>query len=117
VSLSGTGTAPPIVSLSPYNLSFGSITVGSSSDPQTVTVTNTGTTALTLGRSAIALSGTNPSDYSQTNNCGWQIAAGASCTINVTFKPKSSGSRPASVTITSNAKNSPQTANLNGSGK
>lgn len=117
VSLTGTGLTPPTASLSPRTLSFGSVLVNSSSTPQTITLTNTGQSTLTLsGSSAIAITGTNPGDYSQTNNCGTSVASNASCTITVTFKPQASGSRPANVTFTDNATNSPQTVSLSGSG-
>jgi hypothetical protein len=117
VSLTGTGLTPPTASLSPRTLSFGSVAVGSSSTPQTITLTNTGQSTLTLsGSSAIAITGTNPGDYSQTNTCGTSVASNASCTITVTFKPKASGSRPADITLTDNANNSPQTVSLSGSG-
>lgn len=116
VALTGTGIGPPIVSLSTHNLSFGATLIDSSSSPQSITLTNTGQSALTLGKNAIALTGTDPGDYSQTNNCGSSVASNASCTITVTFKPQASGSRPASVTITDNANSSPQTVTLNGSG-
>src|SRR5437764_13905026 len=48
--------------------------------------------------------------------CGSSVAAGASCTISVTFTPQAAGVRSASVTITDNAAGSPHTAALNGSG-
>jgi len=116
VSLTGTGTAPPIVSLSPRNLSFGPVGVGSSS-AQPITLTNTGLSTLKLtGSSAVAITGNDASDYSQTNTCGAQVLAGASCTITVTFKPHDAGSSGASVTITDNANNSPQNVSLAGSG-
>lgn len=116
VSLTGTGVEGPVVSFSPRSLSFGAIGVGSSSS-QSVTLTNTGQSTLTLtGRSAISITGTNASDYSQTNNCGTSVAANASCTITVTFKPQDSGELSADVTLTDNASNSPQSVALNGSG-
>lgn len=118
ISLTGTGLTPPTASLSPHSLAYGSVGVGSSSTPQTITLTNTGQSALTLtGKSAIAITGANPGDYSQSNNCGSSVAANASCTITVTFKPQSSGYLPADLTLTDNAKNSPQTVSLSGSGK
>jgi len=117
VSLSGTGVTPPLVSLSPRSLSFGTIEVGSSGTPQPITLTNTGQSTLTLtGKSPIAITGANPSDYTQTNNCGAQVLPNASCTITVTFKPQDSGSRTGNVTITDNANDSPQNVSLNGSG-
>jgi F5/8 type C domain/Abnormal spindle-like microcephaly-assoc'd, ASPM-SPD-2-Hydin len=110
VPLSGTGVAPgPILSPSPSSLTFAGTIVGSSSPAQTVTVTNTGTTAATV--SSVAASG----DYRQTNNCS-TLAVGASCAVTVTFTPTTSGTRTGNVTITGNANNSPATVALTGSG-
>ena len=77
------------VNLSPASLSFGSQPVESSSSAQTVTLINSGSAALTL--SSLALTGTNASDFAQTNNCGSSVPAGANCTISVTFTPSASG--------------------------
>src|SRR6266536_183507 len=112
-------TAPgaPAVSLIPSSLTFGSQTTGTTSSAQPVTLTNSGSAALTI--SGIAVAGTNASDYAQTNTCPLApstLAAGASCTISVTFTPSASGSRTASVTISDNASNSPQGISLTGSG-
>ena len=71
---------------------------------------NTGTAAAAL--SAIATTG----DFAQTNTCGTSIAAGASCTVSVTFTPTASGTRTGSLTIASNASNSPATVALTGTG-
>ena len=113
VSLSGTGTAP-VDPLSPTSLAFGSQSVGTTSAAQTVTLSNTGNAALSI--TGLALTGTNASDFAQTNTCGSSVAAGSSCTISVTFKPSASGSRTASVSITDNASGSPQTVTLSGTG-
>ena len=114
VSLSGTGTAA-VVSLSPTSLAFGSQAVGTTSTAHTVTLSNTGNAA--LSSTSLALTGTNASDFAQTNTCGSSVAAGAHCTISVTFKPSASGSRTASVSITGNACGSPQRVSLSGTGK
>ena len=98
----------PIVSLSPASLTFASQTVGTTSAAQTVTLTNTGTAALTL--SSIAASG----NYAQTNTCGTSLAANASCTISVTFMPTASGSLTGAITLTDNAASSPQAVALSG---
>ncbi|HEX5410931.1 MAG TPA: choice-of-anchor D domain-containing protein, partial [Terriglobia bacterium] len=89
-------------------------TVGTSSAAQTLTLSNPQSTALSI--TSVAITGTNSGDYSQTNNCGTSLGAGASCTINVTFTPTAAGTRTASVTVTDNATNSPQTAGLTGTG-
>jgi hypothetical protein len=64
----------------------------------------------------IGLTGTNPGDFSQTNNCGSSVLAGANCAIGVTFAPMAAGARSASVSITDDAGGSPQTVNLSGTG-
>lgn len=111
VALSGAGVAAPvpIVSLSTTSLTFSSQNVGSSSASQPVVVNNTGTATLAI--SSISASG----DYSQTNNCT-SVAAGSSCTINVTFTPTTIGSRAGTLTITDNASGSPHTVSLSGTG-
>ncbi|MFI5758627.1 choice-of-anchor D domain-containing protein [Streptomyces sp. NPDC051569] len=110
VSLSGTGTAPgPVLNANPGGLSFAATVVGSSAATQTVTVSNAGTTSATV--SGVAVTG----DFTQTNNCS-TIAVGASCTVTVTFKPTTGGSRTGNLTVTSNANNSPTTVGLSGSG-
>jgi hypothetical protein len=122
VSLSGTGTqtaaaaaaAAAVVSLSPTSLAFGSQPVGTPSTAQTLTLSNTGNAALSI--TSLALTGSNASDFAQTNTCGSSVAAGSNCTISVTFKPSASGSRTASVGITDNASGSPQTVSLSGTG-
>jgi len=104
----------PAAVVAPANLSFGSIVVGSSSGSQPITLDNSGSEALTI--SSVAISGPNSSDFSQTNNCGTSVAAGTSCSIAVTFSPTATGAMTASVTITDNASNSPQTVSLTGTG-
>jgi N,N-dimethylformamidase beta subunit-like protein/HYDIN/CFA65/VesB family protein len=118
VGLSGTGYVPaPIVSLSPAGLSFGNQNVGTTSAAQTVTLTNTGTAPLSI--SSIGLTGTNAGDFAETNTCpsgGNTLAVNASCSISVTFTPSAATSRSASVTVTDNASNSPQSVSLSGTG-
>jgi hypothetical protein len=109
VSLTGTGTVPA-VSLAPTSLSFGNQLLYSASAAQSVTLTNTGSAALTI--TSIAASG----DFSQTNTCGTSVAVAGTCAISVTFTPTAAGSRTGSVSITDNASGSPQTVSLTGTG-
>jgi hypothetical protein len=115
VPLTGTG-APfaPAVTLSPTSLKFPSLPLGSTSSVQTVTLTNSGSATLTLD--TVAVTGTNASDFIAANKCAGTIPAGSSCSINVTFKPTALGARAASLTLTDNATNSPQTVPLTGTG-
>ncbi len=116
IPVTGTAVAAsaPMVSLSPASLTFASTTVGSASAVQAVTLTNSGTAPLT--GIAVSVTGTNSADYTQTNACGTSVAAAASCTITVTFKPTASGTRNASISIADNATGSPQTVSLSGTG-
>ncbi len=114
--LTGTGTAPA-VTLTPTSLAFGSQKVGSTSAAQTTTLKNSGTAPLAIA--GLSVNGANAADYSQSSNCPQgpvTLAAGASCTISVTFTPSATGSRTANVSIADNASGSPQTVALNGSG-
>src|SRR3989442_42376 len=113
VPLSAQGVTPqPAVNLVPSNLMFPNTLQGSSTDLK-VAVTNSGQATLTI--SSVALSGSNPSDFSQTNDCT-SLAPAASCTIHVAFTPVASGQRGASIFITDNAAGSPHTVALLGVG-
>jgi hypothetical protein len=109
VSLSGTGTTSA-ASLSPTSLSFGVQSVGTTSPAQTVTLSSTGTGPLAI--SSIAVSG----DFAETNNCGTGVAAGANCTITVTFTPTATGARSGTLSVSDNAPGSPHTVSLTGTG-
>ncbi len=111
VLLNGGGT---LVSLSTSKLTFGLLAVGTTSPPQSVTLTNIGSTQLNF--TGITITGTNAKDFSQTNNCGTSIAAKASCAITVRFKPTATGTRKASLSISDDGGGSPQKVYLTGTG-
>ncbi len=113
----GMGTNPPPVPqaiLSPTSIAFGNQNTGSTSAAQTVTVSNPGNAALTI--TGIIVTGTNASDFTQTSNCGSSVAAGADCSISVTFTPDSAASFSATLSVADNGSGSPQTAALTGTG-
>jgi hypothetical protein len=105
---------PDTLTLSPASLSFAPQLTGSVSGAQTETVTNSGTSAVAIA--SVALSGNNASDFSQNNSCGSSLAAGADCTINVTFTPSHLGPRSAAITITDSTAGSPHSVSLSGMG-
>jgi hypothetical protein len=109
-----TGTTPPgvSVSLSPPNVSFPSQYVGTAGLPQTLTVTNTGTAALTVTNVAASIA-----DFGTLSNCTNSVPPNTNCTIGVFFDPTTSGTRSGTLTITDNASGSPQTVTLNGTGQ
>ena len=97
VPLTGQGTTGTVL-FSPTSLSFSNVPVGTTSAPLSVTLTNTLSTDITLS---------NIKSYStlfqQTNNCPLSpsvLAAGASCTFSVTYRPTVAGSSSSSITVT-----------------
>ena len=109
-----TGSSGPIISLSTTALTFGDQSSGTTSSAKSVTLTNSGTASLSL--SSIALAGSQADDFTLTKTCGSSLAAKASCTVSVTFKPVSAGAKSASISIADSASDSPQTVRLSGTG-
>jgi hypothetical protein len=107
-SLSGTGLAP--VGFSPASLDFGTVAIPNTGAAQTVTLTNN--QSISLAISSIAASG----DYSQANNCPASLAAGATCTLNVSFQPTLKGSITGAITVSSDASLAAQPVGLTGIG-
>jgi len=112
VALSGTAT---IVTVSPTSLNFGDITVGKTSPPQTVKLTNHGSVKLNITK--ISVTGVDGKDFVEVNACGATLGAGASCDINVWFTPKAKGSLTATLSIADSGGASPQTVSLTGIGQ
>ncbi len=108
-NLTGTGMAP-VASFSASSLSYTAQRVGTSSAAQSVTLSNPGGTALTI--SGFSVTG----DFSQTNNCGSSLAAGANCSASVTFTPTARGSRAGVLTLNSNTSGTTPTVSLMGTG-
>ena len=100
--------------LSTTSLVFGNQNVGTKSSPQTATLTNVGASALVIN--GISIVGTGYANFKQTNNCGLSLAAGTSCTINVTFNPKAVGTFSPSVKVSYKGVGSPQKVALSGTG-
>ncbi len=113
VSLTGLGSA---ISLTGSPLTFGNELVKTTSAAKTVTVKNNGKNAITMGTITL----TNTTDYAiSTNTCpasGSTLAAAASCTISVTFGPKSTGAKRGTVVINDNDPSTPQLIGLSGTG-
>jgi len=85
------------VSISPLQMNFPAQTVGTTSKPQTVLLTNNQTTSLTIN--GAALGGSDPGDFSETSACPKSLPASAHCNISVQFTPKATGSRSATLSI------------------
>ena len=100
-NLTGVGLMPAQLSMAPPSFTFANTVVGGSSAAQSFTVTNTGgvpagaTAALTS-----TLAGSNPADFVISNDtCTGTLGAGASCTVQLTFKPSTAGSKAASLNV------------------
>jgi hypothetical protein len=106
-------TPAPGVSLSNPCWTFPTSVLGTSVT-QAITVSNSGSVALTV--SNVAITGTNAADFTQTNTCA-TLAPGAKCVITVTFKASVLGPESAYVMLTDNAVGSPHNVFFVGSGK
>jgi len=106
----------PAVTLTPSSLTFGPQDPGTTSAPQSITVTNSGTANLFIN-SAVTR-GANPLDFTQVSDgcSGVTLVPSASCAVSIVFKPTSGGTRSATFIVTDNAPNSPQTAPITGTG-
>jgi hypothetical protein len=114
VALSGTGVAPPGVSLSPYStIAFAATGVGMTAPPQSVTLTNNGGLSLTI--QSIAVTG-DFAIVAGSNTCGSGLAVNAACTLQLVFAPTASAARTGTFTVTDNAASSPQSLQLTGTG-
>ena len=113
ISLSGTGTAIQITG-APIN--FPNTLVGGTSGPDSITIKNTGSNAITMG----TISLTETTDFSiASNNCpasGKPLNGGASCQVGIDFTPKSTGFKQGSLVINDSDPSSPQLAGMSGTG-
>jgi hypothetical protein len=95
----------------PASATYAKQKVGTTSKPKTFTLTNK--QSVTLANIAISITG----DFAvSATTCGASLAAKGKCTISVTFTPTETGARTGKLQVSDNASNSPQTANLSGTG-
>jgi hypothetical protein len=113
VSLSGTGLTPAGISLLPASVNFGSQAVGTTSNPQKVTLTNNGEFELT--GLTFAVSG----DYAiSANSCSstGTVDVGASCSADIAFTPSQAGVRNGSLMVNGANLATPLNVPLSGTG-
>ena len=107
----------PTALLSSMSLSFGSLSLGQLSNPQTLTILSNGGQALSLN--SFAFAGANPGDFaitSDTCHVPSVFPPGQSCSVLISFTPSAAGSRTAAFTITDNASPPMESVQLNGTG-
>jgi hypothetical protein len=114
VWLNGSAVAS-IASFSNPSLDFGRVTVGSTSGPIPILLTNLGQQDLHIFKKGIA--GHDPSDFAETDDCPATLAPGAKCTFEVSFTPSRIGAETADLTVSDDGGQSPQRVKLRGAGK
>ena len=104
-------SSPTTVTANPNSLTFASQVYGTTSNPQTVTLTNTGTAALKVTEVQ------ENASFSESDTCqGATIAAGSSCALQVTFTPLATGSLSGAMTIFANVSGGQIAIALSGTG-
>lgn len=94
-----TGEQEPATSLgvTTERVDFGTPIVGTSSQTETITLSNTGSQTVTI--SSIALGGSHAQDFTMQHTCGEVLNVDEQCTIAVSFAPSQSGARTATLSI------------------
>jgi hypothetical protein len=110
VALVGMGGEPGLA-ISPASFNFGSVQVGSTGSA-TITLTNSGTESVSINQASAAGTGFSAIGLAP----GATIAAGQSTTFTAQFTPTTSGNASGSISVSSNAPNSPLTIALSASG-
>src|SRR2546426_50250 len=107
IALSGTGvTSTFLLTASPTSLSFGNVTVGSNSTPQTVTLTNSGNSSVSISQINVSGRGFSASGLT----APLTLAAGRTASFSVVFASTTAGTATGNVSLVSNATNSPTIA-------
>ncbi len=114
IPITGEGQAPGTLTATPSPLAFGTVSLGSLAR-RNVTLTNTGSGTITFDGAPIV--GANPQDFAITRvTCGPTLAAGASCQVEITFRPRAFGPRSATLRVQSNAVGNPTLVPMTGQG-
>ena len=108
------GTSLSAASATPTSLTFDGQVFDTTSAAQTITVSNTGNTALSF--SSVGFTG-DDADFSAVGSClNASVAAGGTCTLQVTFTPQATGSRTAQMILSGNIYGGQFAVDLNGTG-
>jgi hypothetical protein len=96
--------------VAPASLNFGSQGTGTTSNPQTINISNPSNVNIKIA------SITSSGKFSQTNDCGGSLSLGASCQVSVTFSPTTTGSQSGNITVADSTRISPLAIPLSGTG-
>ncbi|HKV25023.1 MAG TPA: choice-of-anchor D domain-containing protein [Candidatus Acidoferrum sp.] len=110
------GIIGPSIQTSATNLSFGAIQIGTTSTPQVVTISSNGGQPLSID--SIQIGGIDRTEFSEADTCQAPAVLQPTkfCSVSITFSPNSPGLQQATLSITDNATNSPQSVQLVGNG-
>jgi hypothetical protein len=109
-------TVGPVLTPSALSLTFPETIAGQSSTPAPIVLTSNGDQSVTFTSGSISIEGSNPSDFTETDNCISTVVLQPkhACTILVTYAPTSSGPSQATLNVVDNAQGSPQQFPLSG---
>ena len=108
----GLGQSTAALDISPASASFPKLQVSSQSPPLTLILSNPASSTIQLQE--IIISGF---DFTQSNDCGKELASGAKCSIQIVFKPATSGERLGNLEIIASDRNVPHFVALTGTGE
>ncbi len=111
IALSGTGVTQGTLSANPTTLAFGSVQVGSSTN-LSETLTNTGSSSVTISQANLTGAGFSISNLT----LPLTLTSNQSVTFTATFAPTASGAASGTLSVVSNASNSPLSIALTGTG-
>lgn len=100
------------IQVSPSSYAFGNVRSGQSGSDVTFTLTNTGTSSVTIDSIILA----DTANFTLTPPAETSIASGASITFSVRFSPANTGTKTSTVTITHDATGSPSVISISGVG-
>jgi uncharacterized repeat protein (TIGR01451 family) len=110
----------PAARLSTSSVDFGSVAIGSTSGPGTISITNFGDAGSTLAFTAAQISGPDAADFAiVSDSCvagGALLAVDASCSMDLAFTPGATGALSATLSISDNTAGSPHLVQLSGVG-
>ncbi len=112
IALSGSGLSSTSLDAAPTSLNFSVQTLGTTSTPQSITLTNR--VAVAMNSLSVAVAG----DFSiGANSCGSSLASGASCVLQMLFTPTAAGTRAGSISVLSSTLPGLLTIPLSGTGQ
>lgn len=107
-----TGQVQASLTISPANVVFAKTPVGSKLPPMAITVSNPTSSTILLQK--VIVSGI---DFSETTDCGKELAAGAKCSIQIVFQPAIPGERTGNLVIAASGNSLPHFVPLTGTGE